>query len=54
MTNFGGASYGRLTLRDATAKSVNTAYAELNIEVGPKATQDMAEIEGVHGVSGLK
>ena len=42
VTNFGGASYGRLTLRDATAKSVNTAYAELNIEVGPKATQDMA------------
>ncbi len=42
VTNFGGESYGRLTLADATAKSVNTAFAELNIEVGPKATQDMA------------
>ncbi len=42
VTNFGGQSYGSLSMRDALAKSVNTAFAELNIKVGPKATKDAA------------
>ncbi|GAB95432.1 putative penicillin-binding protein, partial [Kineosphaera limosa NBRC 100340] len=42
VTNFGNASYGQVTLREATAKSINTAYAELNIDVGPQATKNVA------------
>ena len=42
VTNFGGANYGWLSLRDALAKSVNTIFAEVNIDVGPKATVDAA------------
>ena len=34
VTNFGGIDYGTVDLLDATADSVNTAYVELNLEVG--------------------
>ncbi|WP_337061789.1 transglycosylase domain-containing protein [Kineococcus sp. G2] len=40
--NFGGSSYGRINLLTATANSVNTVYAQLNEEVGPEATRDVA------------
>ena len=34
--NFGGSSYGTLTLDQATTNSVNTIYAQLAAEVGPQ------------------
>ena len=40
--NFGGASYGRVTLLKATENSINTAYAQLNMNVGPDKTMDAA------------
>ncbi len=42
VSNFGGSSYGRINLLTATANSVNTVYAQLNEEVGPEATRDVA------------
>jgi membrane peptidoglycan carboxypeptidase len=38
--NFGGESFGRIDLVDATADSVNTVYAQLNEEVGFAASYD--------------
>jgi membrane peptidoglycan carboxypeptidase len=35
--NFGGSSYGTMTLDQATTNSVNTVYAQLAAEVGPDA-----------------
>ncbi|MFC0675931.1 transglycosylase domain-containing protein [Brachybacterium hainanense] len=40
--NFGGTSYGTVNLKKATTSSINTAYAELNIEMGPEKTRDAA------------
>jgi membrane peptidoglycan carboxypeptidase len=40
--NFANASYGHVNLVKATANSVNTAYVELNQEIGPQATVDTA------------
>ncbi len=40
--NFGGASYGTVTLAQATAKSINTAYVALNAKVGPSLTKEVA------------
>jgi len=45
--NFGGTSYGTIDLRKATQNSVNTAYAALNIEIGPEKTTEMAVKAGV-------
>ena len=36
VTNFGFESFGTIDLRTATANSVNTVYARLNIEAGPR------------------
>lgn len=47
VTNFGFQSYGRIDLRTATANSVNTVYAKLNIEVGPKNTKAAAVAAGL-------
>ena len=47
--NFGGDSYGRVDLLEATQKSVNTAYAELTKEVGPKKVADLARRAGIPG-----
>ncbi|MDP9019835.1 MAG: penicillin-binding protein [Actinomycetota bacterium] len=58
--NYGGASYGRVDLRTATRKSVNTAYVELIREVGVQETMELARRmgittseyrEGVHGLA---
>lgn len=39
--NYGNADYGTVDIRTMLAKSVNTAFAELNFEVGPEKTMDM-------------
>jgi penicillin-binding protein 1A len=58
--NFGGESYGELTLRQATTKSVNTVYVQLLQDVGVEPTMDLARRlgdarsvyqKGVHGLS---
>ncbi|MFC6852617.1 transglycosylase domain-containing protein [Aquipuribacter hungaricus] len=45
--NFGDTDYGRVDLVEATANSVNTAYVELNSEVGPEATREVAVRAGL-------
>jgi membrane peptidoglycan carboxypeptidase len=52
LTNFGpvgsgGESFGEIDLVDATADSVNTVYAQLNVEIGPKTSQDVAIRAGI-------
>jgi len=47
VTNFGGRSYGRMDLLKATANSVNTVYAQLNKDVGPQHTMDVAICAGI-------
>ena len=42
VNNFSDTDYGRVTLEKATASSINTAYAEANIEIGPQRTMDTA------------
>lgn len=42
VNNFNDISYGRVTLEKATTSSINTAYGELNIEIGPERTQETA------------
>jgi penicillin-binding protein 1A len=41
--NFGGSSYGTLTLDQATTNSVNTVYAQVAAEVRPEAIADTLE-----------
>ncbi|MBD5784675.1 penicillin-binding protein [Cellulosimicrobium terreum] len=48
--NFGagsGVSWGNIDLATATANSVNTVYAELNIEDGPEKTAEVAKRAGI-------
>jgi membrane peptidoglycan carboxypeptidase len=45
--NYGGEGYGELDLVEATADSVNTAYAQLLADVGPQAVVDAAHTLGV-------
>ena len=45
--NFAGASYGTVDVATATAKSVNTAYVELGLRVGPRHVARMAEELGI-------
>lgn len=45
--NFGGTDYGRIDLVKATEQSVNTVYAQLNLEVGPEKTVDVASRAGI-------
>jgi membrane peptidoglycan carboxypeptidase len=40
--NFGGESFGQIDLLKATASSVNTVYVQLNEEVGPEKTAEVA------------
>jgi membrane peptidoglycan carboxypeptidase len=52
LTNFGpegsgGESFGEIDLVEATANSVNTVYAQLNVEITPKKTQDVAIRAGI-------
>ena len=45
--NYGGSTYGPVSLLRATQSSINTAYAQLNIEVGPDKTADVARRAGL-------
>jgi penicillin-binding protein 1A len=45
--NAGGQGYGALTVRQATALSVNTVYAQLVHRVGPQAVVDVARRAGI-------
>ncbi|NLG22410.1 MAG: penicillin-binding protein [Actinomycetales bacterium] len=45
--NFRDAQYGQVDLREATAHSVNTIYVQLNEEIGPERTREVAEQLGL-------
>ncbi|MDR2723461.1 MAG: transglycosylase domain-containing protein [Cellulomonadaceae bacterium] len=45
--NFGNISYGDITLEMATANSVNSVYAALNMEIGPERTAQIAHQLGI-------
>ena len=45
--NFGGRDYGRVDLVEATQRSVNTAYFELGLEVGPGKVAELAHKAGI-------
>ncbi|NTW39252.1 MAG: PASTA domain-containing protein [Cellulomonadaceae bacterium] len=45
--NFGNESFGTIDLVNATAHSVNTVYAQVNQEVGPDATLEVAIRAGI-------
>jgi len=47
VSNYGGEGYGTIDLAEATAKSVNTVYAQLVAEVGPAAVVDAAKAAGI-------
>jgi membrane peptidoglycan carboxypeptidase len=47
VNNFGGTDYGNIDLIKATAQSVNTVYAQLNLEVGPEKTAQIATDSGI-------
>ena len=47
VSNYGGEGYGDVTVAQATANSVNTVYAQLLAEVGPKAVADAATTMGI-------
>ena len=47
VNNFAGTSYGPVSLLKATQSSINTAYAALNVQVGPEKTVDVAERAGL-------
>ena len=47
VTNAEGAGYGSMTLRAATARSVNTVYAQLIQRLGPDRVVEVAERMGV-------
>ena len=51
LRNYGGISYGTIDLLKATEQSVNTVYAQLNIEVGPQKTADVAHKLGIPNVT---
>lgn len=45
--NYGGASYGRVTLLEATIRSINVAYASLIVHLGAEAVVDVAKRMGI-------
>ena len=45
--NFAGANYGTVSLLRATQDSVNTAYVDVNLQVTPEATRDVAIRAGI-------
>jgi penicillin-binding protein 1A len=45
--NYGDESFGRLSVMDATAYSVNTVYAQMVSQIGPQAVVDMARAAGI-------
>ncbi|HWH31808.1 MAG TPA: transglycosylase domain-containing protein, partial [Egibacteraceae bacterium] len=51
--NYAGSSYGDLDLRSALTRSVNTAFAQLVMLVGPAAAADVAERLGINVTAAL-
>ena len=47
VSNYGGASYGALSVHDATVNSVNTVYARLIMDVGPRDVVEVAHDMGI-------
>ena len=47
ITNSQGIGYGTVSLLNATRSSVNTAYVQLNEQIGPQATVDAAIAAGI-------
>ncbi|WP_199424744.1 transglycosylase domain-containing protein [Actinotalea solisilvae] len=47
VNNFGNADFGKIDLVEATAQSVNTVYAQMNVEIGPPETARVAEALGL-------
>jgi penicillin-binding protein 1A len=47
VSNYGGAAYGTMTLREATYNSVNTVYAQTALAVGPDKIATLAEDAGI-------
>lgn len=47
VSNFGGSSYGSLSVRSATVSSVNTVFAQLIDEVGPEDVAELAHTMGI-------
>ena len=47
VNNFPGGKFGSIDLVEATAQSVNTVYAQLNLQVGPEKTAEVAARAGV-------
>ncbi|GIG34753.1 penicillin-binding protein [Cellulomonas pakistanensis] len=47
VNNFGGTDFGNIDLVKATEQSVNTVYAQVNLEVGPEKTAEVASRAGV-------
>jgi membrane peptidoglycan carboxypeptidase len=47
VNNFGFEDFGTIDLVKATEQSVNTVYAQLNLEVGPEKTAEVAQRAGV-------
>jgi membrane peptidoglycan carboxypeptidase len=47
ISNFGGRSYGSVDLVEATQRSVNTAFFELGLEVGPAEVAKTAHAAGI-------
>ena len=45
--NFGDNSFGRVDLIEATQRSINTAYYQLGLEVGPAKVADLAHRAGI-------
>ena len=45
--NFSKGQFGNIDLVEATAQSVNTVYAQLNLQIGPEKTAEVAERAGV-------
>lgn len=54
IVNYGGTSYGPVSMTTATQKSVNTYYAQLNLAADPKSTAASAKDAGVIGWKGDK
>ncbi|KRD43525.1 glycosyl transferase [Cellulomonas sp. Root930] len=50
VSNFGGTSFGNIDLVEATAQSVNTVYAQLNLQIGPEKTAEAAKQAGISTV----
>lgn len=53
LTNYDNTGYGRLTLEQATLKSVNTVYAQVVLKVGPAKVVDVARRMGIPGPNWL-